>query len=154
MKKLMVLIILTLLVASVLPVTAQDMAEGPWIRVTNFVQDSPPVAVYLNGEQLLSAVNYPVVSEYIALSADQLRQDTITLLFSPIPTYNPLDIPHIDRPGYIFIDGVYLRDTRAQSIKVTVKAGHYYTIALIGQQADDSLQTLVMDETVALVAAR
>ena len=177
MNRRLVFTVLMLLVGSVLPATAQGKPDGPWIRLANFAPDSPPVAVYVNGKALLTSVNYPSVSGYIALGADQLRnvvdtsysersdhssgddisaptewQYAISLMVSPIRTHNPLDIPHIERPGYIFVDGLYARDTMAHQIDTTIRGGHYYSITIIGQQGDDSVQAVLMDDTIALVA--
>lgn len=126
-KRVIVMILaLALALTGVIGAFAQDdmMEDGmSLVRVAHFSVDAPAVDVFVNGEAVLEEVPYPAMSDYLALEAG-----TYSIAVAPAgageeaAVIGPVDLEFV--------------------------AGHNYTVAAIGQLADESFGPLVIDETV------
>lgn len=127
MSKRILVLILAAAVAlvGVIGVSAQDDMDGmARVRVAHFSVDAPAVDVFVNGDAVLTGVPYPAMSGYLAL---------------PAGTYAVAVAP----------EGAGIEGAVIGPVDLEFAAGHDYTVAAIGQLADESFGPIVIDETMA-----
>jgi hypothetical protein len=93
------------------PVTAGAQSSAALVRVAHFSPDAPAVDVYVDGDRVLSGVEYPAVSEYLELPAGS----------------HELAV----RPA-----GAAASSDPVIEATASVKAGAAYTVAAVGALAD------------------
>jgi hypothetical protein len=126
MKRIGVLVLAALLVGllSVTATSAQD-EDHAHLRIGHFAADAPNVDVWVNGERALED-------------------------FAPGSLSDFMDV----EPGTVTVSVVPVGGSEAEAVvgpeTVTADADHNYTLAVIGQSADDSLHALTVDETAAM----
>ncbi len=104
----------------VVPVSAQE-APG-YLRVAHFAADAPNVDVWLDGEMALEDVAPASISDFM-----EVEYGTHTLAIAPT-----------GEEETIF------------EAEIEIEEEHYYSVAIVGQMADDSLSPLIIDETAAM----
>lgn len=121
MKKLIVLLMMgALLTVASLPAVAQD-ANPAYLRIGHFAADAPDLDVFLSTEAIASSIETGNVSDFVEVQ----------------PGESALALAETGTSA----------DDAILNIDVPLIAGHRVTVAIVGQMADDSLDTLVIDET-------
>ncbi len=121
MRHKILLLLVFVLVLAVTPVMAQE-GDRAWVRVFHLALDWTDVDTYWGGDLILEATQPVSASDWVAV-------ETGTITFSVAEV------------------GTGMVNTVLEVTDVTLEAGHRYTIAIVGQMADDSLSTLFIDET-------
>jgi hypothetical protein len=103
-----------------LPVAAGAQGSAAHVRVAHFSPDAPAVDIYVDGDKVLSGVEYPTVSEYL-----QLPAGSYDLAVRPAGAAASSD-PVIEATA-------------------EVKAGDAYTVAAVGALADIEAQIFTDD---------
>lgn len=99
------------------------------LRTAHYVIDAPAVDVYVDGEQVAEGLVFRRATEHLELEAGDH-----TVIF--VETGGEPDAPLFE------------------AVEVTLVGGVDYTLAAIGQVADESLQPLLIDETAAVAEIR
>jgi uncharacterized surface protein with fasciclin (FAS1) repeats len=104
---------------------ASAFVQGSRLRFAHYVWDAPQVDVYINGQPVVEALEFLRTTPYSELSAGEH-----SIQFVP--------------------SGETLETSLLEPIMLELNPQEDYVIALIGQLADESLQPLVANETLAV----
>jgi uncharacterized surface protein with fasciclin (FAS1) repeats len=116
---------LVFLLNAIQPGKAEPMAQ---LRIAYFVPDSPAVDLYIDGKVSVPGITAGEATEYLSLApgAHQLAL---------VPT------------------GKDLSAALSKPADLKVESDHAYTVSVVGQAADNSVQPLLIDETTKFTAA-
>jgi hypothetical protein len=117
-------VIIPLALTGAVPATSAAAGDGQ-IRFGHFAADGPNVDVYVDGDVVLEDIAPAVLTDFV-----EVEPGTTSVVV--VPTGEAVDAP-------IF-----------PALDVAVEAQHSYSVSVIGQAGDDSLQPLLIDETKAM----
>ncbi len=99
------------------------------LRVAHYVLDAPEIDVYVDGERLVDALSFLKASPHLDIASGEHE-------LVIVPTGQPLE------------------DALLEPLALTLEKGNDYTVALIGQVADESWRAQLINESALVAGAR
>lgn len=102
-----------------IPASTPQALSSAYIRIANFVTDSPVMGISINSQILIDDVEYAEIANFVSVP-----QGIYTAIIQPDSTNNTLEI----------------------DVDLTLLNGDFVTIVLVGSTEDDSVQAIILND--------